>query len=93
MSAVVGSPQIEKFEQVSRHAHQMSVLCVCWWGVSGVGGPQVTKFEQISSLGHQMSLAGGQCAGQDWAVGMEGGPCTVRTYIYREIRASWVPVW
>ena len=54
----------------------------------------MNKFEQISSLGHQMSLAGGvQCAGQDWAVGMEGGPCTVRTYIYREIRASWVPVW
>ena len=75
MSAVVGSPQIDKFEQVSRHAHQMSVLCVCWSGVSRVGGPQVNKFEQISSFGHQMSLAGeGSAQGRTGLWGWRGVP-------------------
>ena len=73
MSAVVGSPQIDKFEQVSRHVHQISVLCVCWSGVSRVGGPQVNKFEQISSLGHQMSLAGGAVRRAGLGCGDGGG--------------------
>ena len=67
MSAPSGSPQVNNFECVTKHGHQMSLA----------GGSQVNIFEQVSSLPDFTSRGRGPCSvGIGKRAGARGwGPC------------------